>query len=78
MTRAEFQSAVEDILKVPRGSLKPSDSRDTIQAWSSFADVEIVEFIEQNMGLEPEAALMEAESFGDLLSELDARHAFDA
>jgi len=76
MTRTEFQGAVEDILKVPRGSLKPSDSRETIEAWSSFADVEIVEVIEQKLGIEPEADLMEADTFGDLLRQLDARRAF--
>jgi len=76
MTRAEFQTAVEDILKVPRGSLKESDSRDTVESWSSFVDVEILEFVVQRFGLEAEADLMEAETFGDLVRLLEQKEAF--
>jgi acyl carrier protein len=78
MTRIEFQHAVEDILKVPRGSLKETDSRDTIEGWSSFSDVEIVEFIEREIGVEPDADLMEAETFGDILKILDNKRVFTA
>jgi acyl carrier protein len=76
MTRIEFQHAVEDILKVPRGSLKESDSRETVETWSSFSDVEIVEFIESKFGVEPEADLMEAETFGDILKNLENKQVF--
>jgi acyl carrier protein len=76
MTRAEFQIAVEDILKVPRGSLKETDSRDTLENWSSFVDVEILEFVAQRFGIEPEADLMEAETFGDLVRMLEQKRAF--
>ena len=78
MTRIEFQHAVEDILKVPRGSLKETDSRDTIETWSSFSDVEIVEFIERTFGVAPEAELMEAETFGDILKNLEHKRVFAA
>jgi acyl carrier protein len=76
MTRIEFQHAVEDILKVPRGSLKETDSRETIESWSSFSDVEIVEFIEAKFGVEPEADLMEADTFGDILKNLESKQVF--
>jgi hypothetical protein len=78
MTRTEFQEGVEDILKVPRGSLKDTDSRDTIEAWSSFSDLDIVEFIQHNFGFEPDADFMEAESFGDILRMLENKRVFSA
>lgn len=76
MTRIEFQHAVEDILKVRRGTLKETDGRDTIEEWSSFTDVEIVELIEQSFGVVPEADLLEADTFGDILRNLDDKRVF--
>ncbi len=76
MTRMEFQNAVEDILQVPRGSLKETDSRDTVKTWSSFSDVDIIELIEHNFGFEPDAEFVEAESFGDLLKKLESKRVF--
>ena len=76
MTRMEFQHGVEDILKVPHGSLKETDSRDTVKTWSSFSDVDIVEFIERKLGVEAEAELMEAETFGAILKNLESKRAF--
>ena len=71
MTRADFQAGVEDILEVPRGSLKDSDSRDTIESWSSIADVQIVTYLSSELGIEPDAELIEAETFGDLVKKLE-------
>jgi hypothetical protein len=76
MTRIEFQHGVEDILKVPHGSLKETDSRETVKTWSSFTDVDIVEFVESKFGVEAEADLMEAETFGDILRNLDSKGVF--
>ena len=78
MTRTEFQYAVEDILKVPRGSLKESDSRDTVETWSSFSDLDIVECIERNFAFEADADFMEAESFGEILKKLEGKRVFSA
>lgn len=75
MTKAEFRAGVEDILAVPRGSLKDSDSRDTIESWSSVADVQIVTYVSSELGMEPEAELIEAETFGDLVRKLEQMRA---
>jgi acyl carrier protein len=76
MTRASFRNALEDILEVPNGSLKESDTRDSIPAWSSLADVKIMTMIDSEMGLEPDAELIQAESIGELLDILEQRRAF--
>ena len=78
MTRADFQAGVEDILAVPRGSLQDSDSRDTIESWSSIADVQIVTYLSSELGIEPDADLMEAETFGDLVKKLEERRVLAA
>ena len=76
MTRVEFQNAVEDLFKVPHGSLKNSDSRETIEGWNSFADVDVLSLIEKEFGIEAEGEITEAETFGGLLSFLEAKGAF--
>lgn len=76
MTRNTFYTALEDILEMPHGSLKDSDSRDTIATWSSLADVQILAVIASEFGIEPEAELMEAETVGDLIQALEARSVF--
>jgi acyl carrier protein len=67
MTVFEFQTAVEEILNVQRGSIKESDSRDSIASWSSLADVKIVALLSSESGIELDAELMEAETFGEML-----------
>ena len=73
MTRSGFKTVLEDILAVPRGSLTDADSRDTVEAWSSLADAQILTSITSEFGLEPEAELLEAETIGDLLNILELR-----
>ena len=68
MTVSEFQTAVEEILDVPRGSIKESDSRDSIASWSSLADVKIVALLASESGIELDSELMEAETFGEMLA----------
>jgi hypothetical protein len=68
MTVRDFQTAVEEILDVPHGSMKESDSRDTIASWSSIADVKIVAWLSSECGIEPSPEFMEAETFGDMLA----------
>ena len=76
MTRLEFQSAAEDLFKIPRGSLKPSDRRDTIKGWESFVDVDLLTLIEKEFGIEAESEIMEQETFGDLVHLLESKGAF--
>lgn len=78
MTRLDFQTAVEDILGIPHGTLQDSDSRNSIEAWSSIADVQIIAYISSESGVEPDAELMEAETFGELVRLLGEKAAFQA
>jgi hypothetical protein len=76
MTELAFLSSVEDILGVPAGSLKATDSRDTIDNWSSLEDVNIVTLIQSEFGMEPDPALVQAETIEDLLGILRKIGAF--
>jgi acyl carrier protein len=76
MTRSAFQDCIEEILGLPTGTLRDSDSRETIPSWSSLADVQILTSITGEFGIEPDAELMEAETVGDLMEVLEGRGAF--
>ena len=76
MTRSSFYTLLEDILQVPHGSLKESDSRATVSTWSSLADVQILTVVSSEFGIEPDAPLMEAVTVGELVRLLEARNAF--
>lgn len=76
MTRSAFKTALEEILEMPRGTLQESDSRETVASWSSIADVQILTTITSEFGLEPDMALLEAETVGDLLDALETKNAF--
>jgi hypothetical protein len=76
MTKRDFQTAFEDILGIPHRCLKDSDNRKTIGTWSSIADAQIVAYVASDVGVEPDAELMEAETLGELVRILDARNAF--
>jgi hypothetical protein len=76
MTRAGFQAAVEEIFGVPRGLLKDEDSRDSIEGWTSVADVQLFTLITSEMGIEPDDELLEAVRIGDLMKILGVRGAF--
>ena len=78
MTRSGFKAALEEILAVPVGSLQDSDTRDTIETWSSIADVQILTSITSEFGLEADVELLEAETVGDLLGVLASRNVFPA
>ena len=58
--------------------MQDSDSRETIESWSSIADVQILAMIASETGMEPEADLVQAETVGDLLRVLEERNAFSA
>jgi acyl carrier protein len=76
MTRPAFKTVLEEILQMPRGSLQESDSRETVASWSSIADVQILTTITSEFGLEPDMALLEAETVSDLLYALETKNAF--
>lgn len=76
MTRRAFQNTLEDILDVPRNTLNDSWSRDTLESWTSVADMKIFTAITAEFGVEPDGDLLGAETIGDLLGVLEARHLF--
>lgn len=76
MTRSSFYAVLEDILQMPHGSLKESDSRASVATWSSLADVQILTIVSSEFGIEPDAELIEAETVGDLARLLEERNAF--
>jgi acyl carrier protein len=76
MTQADFRDFLEEALGVERGSLADSDTRDTISGWSSIVDVRIMAAISGELGIDPDAEIIEAESVGELLTILNARRGF--
>jgi acyl carrier protein len=73
MTSAAFKNTLEEILDVPRGTLKDEDSRDTIPSWSSLTDVKIVTVMSGEFGIDADAELLTAETVGDLVEAVRAR-----
>ena len=55
MTTAAFKTSLEEIPGMPAGSLRDTDSRDSIEAWTSIADVQILTGITSEFGIEPDA-----------------------
>jgi acyl carrier protein len=77
MTESAFRRAVEEILGTPRGLLRDTDTRDTVENWSSIADVQLFTLITSEFGIEPDEDILGAESIGDLTQVLAERHAFE-
>ncbi len=78
MTQAAFKAILEDILSVPPGMLKKSDTRDTLEEWSSLADVEILSVISSEFGIEADSSLLYYESVGELLEILERKGALSS
>jgi acyl carrier protein len=76
MTRWEFLVAVEEILGVEKGKLKQNDSRETIPAWDSLADVKIFTVVGSELGVDPGRELIEAETVADIIHVLETQGAF--
>lgn len=74
MTRPAFKALLEEILRVPQGSLAESDTRDTVENWSSLMDVEIMTIISSELGVDAE--LLEYETIGELLDLLEGQQVF--
>jgi hypothetical protein len=67
---------LEEILSVTPGSLRDSDTRDTVEEWSSLVDVQIMTVIGSELALAEDPELMSFDSIGELMDELDQRSAF--
>ena len=76
MTRTDFLRALEEILGLNRRTLREEDSRDTINEWTSLADVQIFSLIETEFGIEPNDELITADTVGDLLRILENQGVF--
>jgi hypothetical protein len=76
MTRAAFRSMLEEILSVPPGSLRDSDTRETVKDWSSLVDVQIMTVMGSELALDEDPELVSFETVGELLDELERRGAF--
>lgn len=74
MSRAAFKTLLEEILRVPPGSLGESDTRETVENWSSLVDVEIMTIISSELGVDAE--LLEYETIGELLDLLQGQQVF--
>jgi acyl carrier protein len=74
MTRTAFKALLEELFRVPQGSLTESDSRETLENWSSLVDVEILTIISAELGVDAE--LLEYETVGELLDLLAEQQAF--
>ena len=74
MTRAAFKALLEEILRVPPGSLAETDTRETVENWSSLVDVEIMTIIGSELGVDAE--LLEYETVGELLDLLEGQQVF--
>jgi hypothetical protein len=75
-TSSDFVSTLEDLFGVPAQSLREEDSRETVAEWSSLADVQMFALIKSDLGIEPDAEIIEAETVGHLLQILRSRGAF--
>jgi hypothetical protein len=73
MTRLQFKAAVEDVFGVPAGSLKDSDSRETIETWSSLEDLNLLAMIHTELGWNADAEVIQVETIGELIELLDSK-----
>jgi acyl carrier protein len=76
LSRSSFLRAIEEILGVPTRTLREEDSRDTIEEWTSLADVQVFALITSEFGIEPDDDLIAADTVGGLLQVLQCRGAF--
>ena len=67
---------MEEVLGVYAGALQDSDTRDTVEGWTSVADVQILTAISSELGLEMDAEMVQAESVEELLQALEDKGAF--
>jgi acyl carrier protein len=78
MTKLDFKSALEDILAMPRGTLRDDDTRETVPGWSSLVDVQILAYLSSECAIDPDGDLLAAESVADLVELLEEREAISA
>jgi hypothetical protein len=65
----------EEILSVPAGSLRDSDSRTTVEEWSSLVDAQIMTVMGSERDVEEDTDVMSFKTVGNLLDDLEQRGA---
>jgi hypothetical protein len=78
MTRSGFMIGLEEILGIPKRTLRQEDDRMSVPQWTSLADVKVFSFICSEFGIEADDELIEAATVGDLLRILENRGAFES
>ncbi|BDC53176.1 hypothetical protein F183_A54910 (plasmid) [Bryobacterales bacterium F-183] len=58
--------------------ISDADTRDTVESWSSLADVQLLHLVSVETGIAAEEELLGYESVGALLDELERRGAFQS
>lgn len=76
MTKSAFVAILEELMSLPLGALKESDTRATVSGWSSLVDVQIVSLVSEQFGFEMDEELLEYDSIGCLLAILENKQAF--
>ena len=77
MTRSDFLAQLAEVLGKPRGDLSESDSRETVEGWSSIADVQILSLVQEQLGVDGQLELLEVQTVGELLDALEEQGAFN-
>lgn len=77
MTKAGFRSMMEEVLSVPTGTLKDSDTRDSVPDWSSLCDVQIMAMVSSELRIHPDQEIQSFQSVGELLKTLERRGALE-
>ena len=72
MTRNGFRELIADLLGTTAAQLPDTTEKESVESWSSLVDVQIATAIQAELGAEPTAEMLEADTVGKLLDLLEA------
>jgi acyl carrier protein len=76
MTRNGFRELMADLLGTTAALLPDATEKESVESWSSLVDVQVATAIQTELGIEPTAEMLEADTVGRLLDLLQAASAF--
>jgi hypothetical protein len=76
MTRNGFRELIADFLGVSASELPDTTEKESVESWSSLVDVQIATVIQTELGAEPTAEMLEADTVGNLLNLLESAKLF--
>ena len=76
MTRNGFRELIADFLGVSASELPDTTEKESVESWSSLVDVQIAMVIQTELGAEPTAEMLEADTVGNLLNLLESAKLF--